>query len=132
MYGLPMLRTLLSTSPGERRSLLPLPVGSAAEHKWRAAGAGKSLCYQVPALLSGGLVLVVSPLVALMRDQLAHLPRGVPGAMLWQGQQAYEAAQTLAQVKVGGHTPGVQLTGDHSLRLLSVTWALTGRSDWPG
>lgn len=66
-----------------------------------AAGAGKSLCYQVPALLSGGLVLVVSPLVALMRDQLAHLPPGLPGAMLWQGQQAHEAAQTLARVKVG-------------------------------
>jgi ATP-dependent DNA helicase RecQ len=36
-------------------------------------GAGKSLCYQVPALVFGGLTLVVSPLVALMRDQVAAL-----------------------------------------------------------
>ena len=36
-------------------------------------GAGKSLCYQVPALVLGGLTVVVSPLVALMQDQVAAL-----------------------------------------------------------
>ena len=63
---------------------------------------GKSLCYQLPALLLPGVSLVVSPLLALMRDQLARLPPGVPGAMLWGGQTRAEAEGVLDQVREGG------------------------------
>ncbi|KAK9847024.1 hypothetical protein WJX84_010498 [Apatococcus fuscideae] len=64
-------------------------------------GAGKSLTYQLPAAALGGTVLVISPLLALMRDQLSHLPPQLPAAMLWGGQSKEEARFILQSLSEG-------------------------------
>src|ERR1700728_5292995 len=54
-------------------------------------GGGKSLCYQIPALIRPGLGLVVSPLIALMADQVAALTQsGVAAARLDSGLEPGE------------------------------------------
>ncbi|HMS72709.1 MAG TPA: RecQ family ATP-dependent DNA helicase, partial [Baekduia sp.] len=66
-------------------------------------GAGKSLTYQLPALMRDDLTLVVSPLVSLMADQVQALERVAPGkAALLSGQQeAGEQATVLARARAG-------------------------------
>ena len=65
-------------------------------------GGGKSLCYQLPALAGGGLVLVVSPLIALMADQLRRLQEvGVPTCMLASGMGEGHNERSLAEIREG-------------------------------
>lgn len=64
-------------------------------------GGGKSLVYQAAALLLDGPVLVVSPLLALMDDQLAHLPPLLPGAALHSAQAAGAGAAAAEALRGG-------------------------------
>ena len=65
-------------------------------------GGGKSLCFQVPALCRPGLGVVVSPLIALMDDQVAGLRQaGVVAAALHSGLSAEEAAAVWRQLEEG-------------------------------
>lgn len=64
-------------------------------------GAGKSLCYQLAALVLPGITLVVSPLVALMIDQLKQLPPVIPGGLLSSSQTCEETQETLRLLQEG-------------------------------
>lgn len=65
-------------------------------------GGGKSVCYQVPALVLGGLTLVVSPLIALMHDQVAALEaRGIAAASLDSTRSFAQSEQTWLDAEAG-------------------------------
>src|SRR4051812_24251414 len=65
-------------------------------------GAGKSLCYQLPAVLLEGTALIVSPLIALMKDQVDALrARGIEAARLDSTLTAEETQRVYAKLRAG-------------------------------
>jgi ATP-dependent DNA helicase RecQ len=65
-------------------------------------GSGKSLCYQLPALLGDGLTVVVSPLIALMRNQVAQLQAaGIAAAALNSSNEPDENRRVIEAVRAG-------------------------------
>ncbi|SFU32680.1 RecQ family ATP-dependent DNA helicase [Halomonas korlensis] len=87
--------------PGQRPVIDAVIAGRSAAAIF-PTGSGKSLCYQLPALHLPHLTLVISPLLALMQDQLAFLERhGIAAASLDSGQSREEAAAVMEGVKRG-------------------------------
>ncbi len=95
VFGFTQLR------PGQERVVDAVLAGRSAAAIF-PTGSGKSLCYQLPALHLPHLTLVVSPLLALMQDQLAFLhAHGISAASIDSAQSREQAAATMAKAKSG-------------------------------
>ncbi|MGC5703953.1 RecQ family ATP-dependent DNA helicase [Pseudomonas sp. NFXW11] len=95
VFGYPQFR------PGQEAAISAVLAGRSAAAIF-PTGSGKSLCYQLPALLLPHLTLVVSPLLALMQDQLAFLQRhGIAAASIDSAQGRDEANQVMARARSG-------------------------------
>ncbi|MGA3826768.1 RecQ family ATP-dependent DNA helicase [Pseudomonas chlororaphis] len=95
VFGYPQFR------PGQEAAVSAVLAGRSAAAIF-PTGSGKSLCYQLPALLLPHLTLVVSPLLALMQDQLAFLQRhGIAAASIDSAQSRDDANEVMARARSG-------------------------------
>ena len=67
-------------------------------------GGGKSVCFQVPALAMEGICLVISPLIALMKDQVENLTKkGIPSLAIYSGMHFMDVKKTLQNAAFGNY-----------------------------
>ena len=89
----PMQREIIDAALEGRDVLAVLPTGG-----------GKSVCFQVPALMREGLALVVTPLISLMKDQVQNLnARGIKALCIHAGMNRREVDLTLNNAAYGGY-----------------------------
>jgi ATP-dependent DNA helicase RecQ len=109
---------------GQQAAIIDHVVGGGDALVIMPTGGGKSLCYQVPALVRDGVGVVVSPLIALMDDQVAALRElGVAAAALHSGLPAGEAAAIERELLAGRlkvvYMAPERLVGERTLALLA-------------
>src|SRR5690348_17640463 len=92
---------LTAFRPGQQEVIGHLLAGRSAAAVFPTGG-GKSLCYQLPALLLPGLTLVVSPLIALMKDQVdALVQRGIRATLINSTLDPSEQRARILEVEAG-------------------------------
>ena len=119
VFGYPSFRgrqaEIVETLAGGKSLLVLMPTGG-----------GKSLCYQIPALMRGGVAVVVSPLIALMNDQVANLrAAGVHCAAVHGGTPPDDVRQIADDIAAGRlkllYVSPERLVSERFLRFLDHT-----------
>ena len=108
---------------GQQEAIIAHAVAGGDSLVLMPTGAGKSLCYQVPALVRPGAALVVSPLIALMRDQVATLRQAGVHAACLNSTLAYREVRDVEERLRAGrldllYVAPERLLGDRTLTLL--------------
>jgi ATP-dependent DNA helicase RecQ len=87
----PLQERIIRSLLGEQDTCVVMPTGG-----------GKSLCYQLPALVLGKTEIVVSPLIALMQNQAMQLAQmGIPAAVLNSSQDMAEQSRIMTKARAG-------------------------------
>lgn len=116
VFGIPSFRfcqeAVINAAMDGRNAVVVMPTGG-----------GKSLCYQLPAILNPGVTLVVSPLISLMTDQVLHLHEaGIDAELLCGSTSREESNAILKQIRTGTAVDGRNRTASSSSRSLNSSW----------